>query len=326
LKRLYLDANIYVDFYDLLSSATKKLLPALSALASHVFVTEQIVHEVNRNKLHKAKQACDQLSERLKGNSNVLALLQSLIPTLPKQYRQWGPPPKRAVEKIEELISEKLKNIAESTDEVSVALKPIFDIAVPPTAVELNAARLRKELGNPPGKRSDPLGDQLSWEQLLSNASNGDELWIVTRDTDYYVKALRQCLLHPLLLNDLVNRGLRRTKIHVFDSLAQALQDFNSKAGVRVKNLPRKSVLASAAAEERTRPAREIELRTYLEKGIELLPPHLRVVFVLSDVEGYVPSDIAEMMGMSVDEVARNIQTARLELREILNRTYRRSR
>jgi hypothetical protein len=56
--------------------------------------------------------------------------------------------------------------------------------AVDPAIVE--RARLRKDLGNPPGK-NDSLGDAINWEWLLDKGKGlkGDELVIVSSDTDF---------------------------------------------------------------------------------------------------------------------------------------------
>ena len=48
----------------------------------------------------------------------------------------------------------------------------------------LEAARLRTELGNPPGKPG-ALGDRLNWECLLSKVPNGRDLHLITRDGDF---------------------------------------------------------------------------------------------------------------------------------------------
>jgi hypothetical protein len=66
------------------------------------------------------------------------------------------------------LALEMLKQVSQSKDPVSVALAPIFAKAVPHSNDEMQLARERKERGNPPGKESDILGDQLNWQQILT--------------------------------------------------------------------------------------------------------------------------------------------------------------
>jgi len=56
-------------------------------------------------------------------------------------------------------------------------------LPVTPEAIE--RARLRVEIGNPPGKRGGPIGDAINWELLLAH-SPPDQLFYVTNDKDFY--------------------------------------------------------------------------------------------------------------------------------------------
>jgi RNA polymerase sigma-70 factor (ECF subfamily) len=55
--------------------------------------------------------------------------------------------------------------------------------------------------------------------------------------------------------------------------------------------------------------------RTDLEEALQQLPPSLRMVFLLRDVEGYAPEAIARLMGCPEEEVRRTVVHARLQLR-----------
>lgn len=70
-------------------------------------------------------------------------------------------------EEFKKLTHDLLEQVSQSKDEVSKVLAGLFSQAVAPNEGELQRARARKERGNPPGKKSDPLGDELSWEQGL---------------------------------------------------------------------------------------------------------------------------------------------------------------
>jgi len=61
-----------------------------------------------------------------------------------------------------------MEKVNQSVDEVSTTLAAIFDKAVPHLPEELQRARDRKERGVPPGKHDGTIGDELSWEQILS--------------------------------------------------------------------------------------------------------------------------------------------------------------
>ncbi len=48
---IFIDTNIYLQFYDIKAGKFKKLLPSLKELKENIFITHQIINEINRNKL-----------------------------------------------------------------------------------------------------------------------------------------------------------------------------------------------------------------------------------------------------------------------------------
>jgi hypothetical protein len=115
---------------------------------------------------------------------------------------------------LDAIFTATLHDIAARRDPISIQLAPIFEKAVKPSLGDAGRARSRKERGNPPGKRTDPLGDQLTWEQFLSAIKGEPLVWIITGDGDYrYEMPDKQLVLNPILLNDVLaghgdkNRG-----------------------------------------------------------------------------------------------------------------------
>jgi RNA polymerase sigma-70 factor (ECF subfamily) len=70
---------------------------------------------------------------------------------------------------------------------------------------------------------------------------------------------------------------------------------------------------------------RTSELRQILIKTIEELPPLLRTVFVLQDLEGLSTDQTAEALNLSQSAVKSRLWRARLQLRERLNRYFGKS-
>ena len=66
------------------------------------------------------------------------------------------------------------------------------------------------------------------------------------------------------------------------------------------------------------------ELQSILNQAIEKLDPQFRSVFVLRDVEGFSTEETATMMGLSVPAVKSRLLRARLKLRELLNKYFKR--
>ena len=59
-------------------------------------------------------------------------------------------------------------------------------------------AMKRFRLGNPPGKKKDTIGDEVNWETLIDKTPDGEDLHLVSGDTDYAA----------VLANDKVNPAL----------------------------------------------------------------------------------------------------------------------
>jgi RNA polymerase sigma-70 factor (ECF subfamily) len=70
----------------------------------------------------------------------------------------------------------------------------------------------------------------------------------------------------------------------------------------------------------------QAELREILDRTIHGLPPSFRTVFVLRDVEGLSTEETAEALDLSVPAVKSRLLRARLQLRERLNKYFRRGK
>jgi PIN like domain len=237
---LYIDTNIYLGFYNSNRPEYKKLLNSIIELSDNIFFTEQLAIEINRNKLNVFQQSSDKYIKQM-------SIISTLLPEhldndgSPK-LKEWNKD-RKEIEKIIKasnksllpIINELLLNISKSEDIVSKKLHVLYDKIQKPNNDDLNNARLRRELGNPPGKRSDSLGDQLTWEQLLSISSEIENLWIVSTDRDYFTESKKEIYLNPVLYNDLkkINKDIN---IKVFNILSEALRDFNTQE--KIKSIP----------------------------------------------------------------------------------------
>jgi len=61
------------------------------------------------------------------------------------------------------------------------------------------------------------------------------------------------------------------------------------------------------------------EARQFMDKAIQNLPPNLRVVFVMRDLEGFTIQDTAEALNLSENNVKTRLLRARLRLRQELS-------
>jgi RNA polymerase sigma-70 factor (ECF subfamily) len=68
----------------------------------------------------------------------------------------------------------------------------------------------------------------------------------------------------------------------------------------------------------------QAELKDILSKTVQGLPPGFRTVFVLRDVEGLSTEETAEALSLSVPAVKSRLLRARLQLRDRLNKFFKR--
>lgn len=230
---LFVDANIYLDLYRTVSG--KKLLAPLSEQAQHVFVTQQVVNEVKRRKIEVVTEFLARQLTTLK--MQTYAVPDHLFGSSEEDSKEILKEMKSVHQKIEE-INIKIKNltgrimskVALSQDEVSTALAPIFEKAVPHTEQELQRARDRKERGVPLGKAGDPLGDQLTWEQISTHFVGKKKLWIISRDGDFGSAYEGQGWLNQVLHEEL-NTMSTGIEAFYFKDLCDGIQHFVDKTG-----------------------------------------------------------------------------------------------
>lgn len=85
----------------------------------------------------------------------------------------------------------------------------------------LEAAQLRKMKNNPPGKSTDPLGDEIVWELLLEKCID-DQLVVIAHDGDWKHTEGEKTELHPFLQKEWEEKT--KEKIKLFNSLAPFIE------------------------------------------------------------------------------------------------------
>jgi RNA polymerase sigma-70 factor (ECF subfamily) len=61
-----------------------------------------------------------------------------------------------------------------------------------------------------------------------------------------------------------------------------------------------------------------VEAKAYMDQAIEALPPTLRAVFLLRDIEGLSTQETSEVLNLSEMAVKTRLSRARMRLRELL--------
>ena len=91
----------------------------------------------------------------------------------------------------------------------------------------INKAKLRYDLGNPPGKKNS-YGDAVNWECLLENIPDGEDLYFISDDKDYCSEFCKD-QFNIYLLTEWDSK--KKSQIHFYRSLHDFLlknyKDYN---------------------------------------------------------------------------------------------------
>jgi hypothetical protein len=251
--KIFIDTNIYLDFYRL--RTVKALLGSLKSVKDKIFLPEQTRNEIIRNRVKAALQRINEDNKKLAIEvvsfpdlltAHALDETDTLLQGKWVKFKSEG---QQLRQKYEMVLAKTIRQVAEGVDPISKELQEIFDNAIPYTQEQLHKARLRKELGNPPGKPNDPLGDQLAWEQLISSVHEEEDVWIVSRDGDYLIGRDDEVTLNPYLYEEFAK--CRKGNVFSFQDLASALQHYNKNLDSKLE-LPPQEELNAARQEQRS--------------------------------------------------------------------------
>jgi len=206
---IFVDTNIFLAPYKRRRevAAHKELLSGLSGLAPHLLVTDTVRDEFERNRVQAYQTANAAIPSGLQipdiwlHHTDDAAQSDAIIKSKKKLSNEC----RKMIKDWTAHHEKNLRSIAMGVDDVSRILAPVFKRAMSESAEQLQRARVRKEKGQPPGKRPNALGDQISWEQILDSAKGKGAVWIVSEDGDYFDKIDGELLLKPTLRRELLN-------------------------------------------------------------------------------------------------------------------------
>ena len=181
--QLFIDANIFLSFYDFTSDDLKEL-DKLALLIQNKKVTlqlpQQVIDEIWRNR-----------EPKLYGNFPKFRneKFSLSFPSYCKNHKKYDAI-RECQKKLKELHSEMVNDLQEDIENKKLdadrLLQKLFSVAtiLDRTQQLIDSARERVELGNPPGKKGS-IGDALNWETLLSETPDRKPLCLISGDTDF---------------------------------------------------------------------------------------------------------------------------------------------
>ena len=218
--KLFIDTNIFLSFYHLTSEdleELRKLSVLLDQKEVTLYLTDQVRAEFRRNREVKIADALKRLAEQR---------LRLQFPQLCKDYEEYRTlrQLQRDYDSAHAILVKKVEHdVTEGALKADHTIQELFAKAnVLETTVGLvENARLRMQVGNPPGKEGS-LGDAISWEALLESVPLAEDLYFIADDRDY-VSVLDENKLKQFLLEEWVER--KQSKIVFYRRLSSFFKD-----------------------------------------------------------------------------------------------------
>ena len=309
MKMIFIDTNIYLRFFDSNQKQFKKLLNQLLKIDKDLFVTNQIVDEVERNKLSVFEKSITNYKSKIKIESIILPEHFAMdsnnfdILNWNKKREELENQNMLLSEELEAIFTENLLKISSSSDSVSLKLKSIFKNKIKESEVEYLKAKKRKEIGNPPGKHNDTLGDQITWEQFLNKIQMAEEAWIISNDFDYFTLYNKRIYLNAFLYSELLNKN-PNIKINCFSMLSDGLKSYFEKT--HQENFIRKDELEEIKREEKLFSRTYIDSSNLASIGYDAKNKILEIEFNHGGVYQYfdVPQDVYDEL-MNADSYGK---------------------
>jgi hypothetical protein len=230
-KLLFIDTNIWLDFYRARNDAGLSLLKHAEAVADKIIVTYQLETEFKKNRQVAIMEGMQELKPPgqiprpgIFSDAKDTAILSKSLKEAEKR-----------VKSLKSRLARVLENPS-AHDPVYQATQRIFHKhdALVLTRDDAIRRQIRRQAfrryihGCPPRKKNDTsFGDSFNWEWMIhcANAQNA-ELVIVSRDSDYGITFENKAYVNDHLRQEFSERVSKKRKLLLYFRLSEALKHF----------------------------------------------------------------------------------------------------
>jgi predicted nucleic acid-binding protein len=228
---IFIDTNIFLDFYRQSGESAERQLKALEKHKSRLITGDQVRMEFLKNRQKVIAKSLKDL--KAPTQDGVPQIFSGTMPA--NQLIKHQKEAKNQFSKIKKKAELMLSN-PQHHDKVYTTFNRIFDskssynLCRPKRErFEIrNLARKRFVLGYPPRKDGDTsIGDSINWEWIIYCAKNSDpntHILIVSRDSDYGLQYEGQNFINDWLEREFKDRVSRKRKIELTAKLTVALK------------------------------------------------------------------------------------------------------
>ena len=227
--RVFIDTNIYLNFFRTLSESNSEKINSLKVLRSNLKKNniELIFPNVSQNEFYKNLPIeKDRYIASIK-STRLEMPAYPIVSRDPKQKNRIKEIKKELETEKKKIIRNYLKNADSTTrEDIEFLINNAANIHEDDSIIE--RANKRRLLGYPPGKSKmeHHIGDEVVWEMLLAKCS-GDDLTIVSGDNDWRELDFNNEQSKPKIKEFLKREWTKssRKKLHFYATLGEYIND-----------------------------------------------------------------------------------------------------
>ena len=181
---LFIDANAYLSFYAFTNDDLEelhKLIKLIERNKLHLLITTPVIDEWMRNREGKINHTIQEFRKH-QIPAGVPRLMQGY-----EEFKEYTAAAKNLMQLRDKMVNRaRQEAFASELAADKLILELIKAATVLKSDEDIQSAALDRRLrGNPPGKDGHRIGDQLNWESLKKCIPQGENIHIVSIDTDY---------------------------------------------------------------------------------------------------------------------------------------------
>jgi hypothetical protein len=229
---LFVDTNIWLDFYRARNETGLKLLDHTEAISDRLIVTYQVESEFKKNRQHAILEGMQELKTppsipRL-GIFSDAGATRVMARNLKEIDKRVGNLKRRLAKVLDDPalhdpVYKACQRIFHKTDKLTLS-------RTNPLRKKLRSMAFKRFLhGCPPRKKGDTsIGDAINWEWIVHCANEQQaNIVIVTRDADYGVTVGTKSYINDHLRQEFSQRVSKKRKLELYTSLSDALKKFS---------------------------------------------------------------------------------------------------
>ena len=222
MKNLFIDTNVFLSFYEFTNDdlvELEKLLEYIAAGDIRLYLPEQVKKEFLSNRERVIDRSIKRLKEsRINIQFPQMCMVYPEYQVLKDSVDEYKKAHKPLIDSLE-------SDIAQNQLGADILIEKVFDAGydIDLTDEILYRTHKRINLGYPPGK-SSKLGDAVIWQSLLDAVPEGEDLYLVSNDSDFQ-SLLNIGQLHPFLDKDWTES--KSSLLYYYSVLSDAFKDLS---------------------------------------------------------------------------------------------------